>query len=293
LEAHFLTYPNIFISKRFGEIKTHKEKEYGMEYISMPKITEKQHARFLKLIRFFEGAGGNEDKTLLELSEWLKKGSLRTISKKNNPGDLLTKFTDKEKGHNYSEYLCRIHDINGTRFACSRKIAAVILPEILPEWELKDACVLKSDGSLYLSLQNIFNDCRNFDKIVVSEAGIEKLLAACIAQKETHKELVKKDKAFKKLPTLVDISANRIEAVSEEEADNISKNGEDRVITFDVDLLEPVLRFILCARADVEVFRSFSKKNGPVAFHTGNLYTLILPYFRKTAKAGSAGKKED
>jgi hypothetical protein len=239
----------------------------------MPKLTEEDHRYFIEEFQKLSMPAYRK------LVEWLQKGTSRTVTRKGNARDLMPKFTGRG-----SKHLEHVHNNKGTLVASNGVMAAVILPDGADEWDFSDANILKEDGGRWTAVQDSFKDCAAHPHVTVSVETLQELLSACLGRRDEYRAMPRETRG--QYP-LININAEAMEAISDHEAADMYAASNGKPMCFDANYLETVLRFILCAAADVEVF--YSGHLNPIHLHAKDLYAVLVPLRASWAREAGTG----
>lgn len=251
-------------------------------FITMPAITEEQHEHFIEEFRGFSVP------IYRSVVEWLLKGTSRTVTRKGDAVKSLKKFIEIEHGSKavVSENN-RIHDNNGTKIATNGYIAAVILPEDTPEWDMSDAYIMRKtkDGTeKWTGVQESFLKCSSLSHYRASVEVLQELLQTCKGVIEERNGLPGPKRNGQ---SVICVDAGTMEALTHWQAEKKHEASTGNPIGFNAVYAETVLRFILCADADTEIY--YSDYLSPIYLHAGNLYAILFPLRMKWESVAAKG----
>ena len=232
-----------------------------MQYVTMPPLSTDERNDYITALR------AGDTSALYNIAAWLYSGTVKTVTRKGNANDMIRKFTGDKHAR---DFLQDVHNNDGTQVACNGYSAAVILPQDVEPWALSNAYINTGNGDK----SNMVIDC-----LVAARAGTcvdinKSLFADLLAVCTGHKSDCKRGIVSKSTP--VYIAASTLSAITCTEAAALFASGDDIPLALDVNLLETLCKFALCATSDtITVY--YSAWNKPICIHANNLYALLLP----------------
>jgi len=192
-----------------------------------------------------------------------------------NAEDILQKMARKES-IGVRKYLEGISEHNGVRCATDGYRAAVILPEGVDDWDLRDAYFESdSEDKQKFELGKIFNtrtdSLFNLD-IQKKQAGDLVTLLEHLDDLKDDFKLISKDAA--KQAVYLDIDTMKF--IKSAEAKEAVTNSEKRIIGLNAGFLKEALYFVMCSDDErIEIYYNGDER--PFIMKSARFYVAVLP----------------